>query len=171
MNNIPRADLIAQRDERFMRKALEQAQMAADRGEVPVGAVVVYADDVVASAWNQPISGCDPTAHAEVIALRAAAKAIGNYRLVDCQLYVTLEPCMMCAGAIVHSRIERLVFGAKEPKAGVVSSNLSLLQADFLNHKISVQGAVLERECGRLISEFFQMRRAQKRALKQNNAD
>ncbi len=158
---------MSERDQQFMRAALLQAQQAAQLNEVPVGAVVVLGDDIIASAYNQPISGCDPTAHAEVAALRAAAAKLGNYRLVNCELFVTLEPCMMCAGAIVHSRINRLVYGAQEPKAGVVTSNLGLLEAEFLNHRLSVDGGVLAQECGALISQFFQMRRAKKRELKQ----
>lgn len=160
-----------ERDQLYMAAALEQARHAASLGEVPVGAVVVCDEKIIARAWNQPISGCDPSAHAEIVALRRAAEVLGNYRLLGCQLYVTLEPCMMCAGAIVHSRIERLVYGASEPKAGVVASRLQLLQAEFLNHRIEVQEGVLAQQCGQLISEFFQQRRANKRALRQRNSE
>ena len=155
------------RDEQFMQAALEQAQQAALHDEVPVGAVVVLNDEIIARASNQPITSCDPTAHAEVAALRAAAHVLGNYRLVECELFVTLEPCMMCAGAIVHSRVKRLVYGAIEPKAGVVSSNMELLSAEFLNHRLDIEGGVLAQQCGALISEFFQLRRAKKRQLRQ----
>ncbi|BFM06509.1 tRNA adenosine(34) deaminase TadA [Halioxenophilus aromaticivorans] len=157
------------RDAEFMRAALQCAEQAAAHSEVPVGAVVVRGDEIIARAANQPITGCDPTAHAEVVALRAAAKALGNYRLVECELFVTLEPCLMCAGAIVHSRVQRLVFGAHEPKAGVISSQLQVLESTFLNHRVAVESGVLALECGDLISQFFHQRRQKKRALKQNH--
>jgi len=166
---------VSERDEHYMQQALSLARQASAAGEVPVGAVVVYNDSIIAEGWNRPISSCDPTAHAEIVALRQAATFLGNYRLVNCELYVTLEPCIMCAGAIIHSRIQRLVFGALEPKAGVIQSNVALLNAEFTNHRLDVKGSVLAEPCGLLISEFFQQRRAQKKsqrdATRQNNSD
>ena len=150
-------------DLQFMREALQLAACAEAEGEVPVGAVVVHEGEVVGRGWNKPISGCDPTAHAEIIALRDAATRLSNYRLPDCTLYVTIEPCAMCAGAIVHSRVARLVFGASEPKAGVVLSNGQFLDRDNLNHKVSYQPGVLADECSEMISAFFKKRRAAKR--------
>ncbi|WP_317931511.1 tRNA adenosine(34) deaminase TadA [Halioxenophilus sp. WMMB6] len=153
-------------DEFFMQQALQLAQQAADAGEVPVGAVVVCDGQVVGEGWNQPITGCDPTAHAEIVALRQAATALGNYRLVDCDLFVTLEPCTMCAGAIIHSRVKRLIYGAREPKAGVVDSNLQLLQAQHSNHRLQVVSGLLADQSAALLTDFFQSRRAAKRELK-----
>jgi len=152
----------------FMREALQLASCAEAEGEVPVGAVVVHEGKIVGRGWNKPISGCDPTAHAEIIALRDAATRLSNYRLPDCTLYVTIEPCAMCAGAIVHSRVARLVFGAPEPKAGVVLSNGQFLDRDNLNHKVSYQAGLLADECSGMISAFFQKRRAAKRREKSN---
>lgn len=149
-----------------MQQALLLADRAAELGEVPVGAVVVLDNQIVGEGWNRPISGCDPTAHAEIIALRAAAEAVGNYRLPDAELYVTLEPCSMCAGAIVHARIKRLVYGAKEPKAGVVESQQAFFQQDFLNHQVDVMGGVLEEESAAKLQCFFQQRREAKKRLK-----
>ncbi len=154
------------RDQLFMARALELATAAGSEGEVPVGAVVVCGDKIVAEASNQPIGQCDPTAHAEIVAMRRAAQAIGNYRLVDCELFVTLEPCAMCAGAMVHSRIKRLVFGALEPKAGSVISNVQLLSAAHNNHHPDVTAGVLAEQSGKLLSDFFQQRREAKRALR-----
>jgi len=150
----------------FMREALQLASCAEAEGEVPVGAVVVHEGEIVGRGWNKPISGCDPTAHAEIIALRDAATRLSNYRLPDCTLYVTIEPCAMCAGAIVHSRVARLVFGAPEPKAGVVLSNGQFLDRDNLNHKVSYQAGLLADECSGMISAFFKKRRAAKRREK-----
>ncbi len=152
----------------FMREALQLASCAEAEGEVPVGAVVVHEGEIVGRGWNKPISGCDPTAHAEIIALRDAATRLSNYRLPDCTLYVTIEPCAMCAGAIVHSRVARLVFGAPEPKAGVVLSNGQFLDRDNLNHKVSYQAGLLADECSGMISAFFKKRRAAKRREKSN---
>jgi len=152
----------------FMREALQLASCAEAEGEVPVGAVVVHEGKIVGRGWNKPISGCDPTAHAEIIALRDAATRLSNYRLPDCTLYVTIEPCAMCAGAIVHSRVARLVFGAPEPKAGVVLSNGQFLDRDNLNHKVSYQAGLLADECSGMISAFFKKRRAAKRREKSN---
>ncbi len=153
-------------DAEFMREALLLAAQAEEQGEVPVGALVVRDGEVVGRGWNRPITGCDPTAHAEIVALRQAAENLDNYRLSGCTLYVTIEPCTMCAGAIVHSRIGRLVFGAAEPKAGVVLSNGQLLNADNLNHKVAYEGGVLADECSEIMSAFFKKRRALKKEEK-----
>ena len=143
-----------------MREAMALAQEAGRCGEVPVGALVVAADGrVVGRGFNQPILRHDPTAHAEVMALRAAAAALGNYRLPGCSLYVTLEPCVMCAGAIMHARIGRVVFGACDPKTGVAGSVLDLFAETRLNHHAAVAGGVLSDECGGLLSSFFAARR------------
>lgn len=154
---------MSERDQHWMREALNLAQQAAQLGEVPVGALVVQGEEIVGRGFNMPISAHDPTAHAELVALRDAAQNLGNYRLVDCTLYVTIEPCAMCAGALVHARIKRLVYGASEPKAGVVTSNLGLLDAQHFNHQIEVQAGVLVDECALLMSEFFQARRRAKK--------
>lgn len=153
-------------DDFFMRQALLLAERADSLNEVPVGALVVCEGKVIGEGWNQPITGCDPTAHAEVMALRQAAQQLGNYRLAECTLYVTIEPCSMCAGAMVHARIGRVVYGATEPKAGVVESQQSFFEQDFLNHRVEVCGGVLADECRQRISRFFQRRRALKKALK-----
>lgn len=153
-------------DELWMARALELARLAASRGEVPVGAVVVRDGCEIGSGFNAPISGCDPTAHAEVRALRDAAARVGNYRLTGATLYVTLEPCGMCAGAIVHSRISRLVYGAREPKAGVVESTRRALEDASLNWRVEARSGVLERACSEEISAFFARRREERRRLK-----
>jgi tRNA(adenine34) deaminase len=155
-------------DERFMRAALQQARLAYDDGEVPVGAVVVQDGAIIGRGYNQPITTMDPSAHAEMQALRDAASNIGNYRLPGATLYVTVEPCTMCTGLLVHSRINRLVYGAREPKAGAVESALQLLQQPFYNHQIEVLGGVLADECSTIMSEFFQLRREAKRRLKKS---
>ena len=144
-------------DEHWMARALELAEEAERRGEVPVGAVVVGEDGELGSGFNQPIGTADPTAHAEIIALRAAARRSGNYRLRNATLYVTVEPCTMCAGALVHARVARLVFGAREPKGGAVVSRPSVLTG--LNHEVTVREGVLAEACGRRLSRFFQQRR------------
>ena len=146
-------------DAQFMREAVVEARLAGDRGEVPVGAVVVLDGVVVGRGSNQPIHGVDPTAHAEIVALRAAARTVGNYRVTGASLYVTVEPCLMCAGAVLHARIGRLVYGATEPKAGAVRSALRVLDAPSLNHRVEVAGGVLEPECRALIQTFFAERR------------
>lgn len=146
-------------DERWMRHALALARQAADAGEVPVGAVLVQAGAVLGEGWNQPILARDPTAHAEIVALRAAARGVDNYRLPGSTLYVTIEPCAMCAGALVHARVARLVFGAREPRAGAVASNLSLLDAPFLNHRIAWEDGPLAVEAAALLQGFFRARR------------
>lgn len=152
-----------ERDEHWMARALALAQQAAARGEVPVGAVLVLDDAIIGEGSNQPISSNDPTAHAEIVALRAAAHAVENYRLPETTLYVTIEPCTMCVGAMVHARIKRLVFGALEPKAGAVCSRLHLLEGTNFNHAIEYRQGVLADECGRQISDFFQQRRERKK--------
>lgn len=144
----------------FMREALSQARNAKALGEVPVGAVVVKDGRIVATGFNQPISSFDPTAHAEIVALREAAHALGNYRLPGCELYVTLEPCAMCVGAMLHARIARVVFGAGDPKTGACGSVIDLFAQSQLNHHASVTGGVLAEECGGLLREFFAERRA-----------
>ncbi len=147
-------------DHYWMQHALRLAEQAAEAGEVPVGAVIVRDGEMIGEGYNQPISSCDPTAHAEVVALRDAARRVGNYRLVDATLYVTIEPCSMCAGALVHARIGRLVFGAREPKAGVVCSHVGLLGASFLNHRVVVEEGVLGEACAMRMAAFFRGRRA-----------
>ncbi len=148
------------RDRSWMRRALALARRAADAGEVPVGAVLVRGDEVIGEGWNRPIGACDPTAHAEILALRSAAIQVGNYRLVDSTLYVTLEPCPMCAGAIVHARIARVVFGAADPRTGAAGTVFDLLRSSQLNHRAEVAGGVLAEDCGALLREFFRARRA-----------
>lgn len=142
-----------------MRRALELARHAAIAGEVPVGAVVVHGGEIIGEGWNQPIRAHDPSAHAEMVALRAAAARIRNYRLLDTTLYVTLEPCAMCAGAIVHARVARVVYGAADPKAGAAGSVFSLLNSSALNHRADITHGVLAEECGKLLKDFFQSRR------------
>ncbi|HEY1772301.1 MAG TPA: tRNA adenosine(34) deaminase TadA [Gammaproteobacteria bacterium] len=146
-------------DEKWMREALLLARQAEAAGEVPVGAVLVKDGAVLGAGWNQPIGAHDPTAHAEVMALRAAAKSLGNYRLTGSTLYVTLEPCAMCAGAMVHARVARLVYGAPDPKTGAAGSVFDLTRSDKLNHRLEVEGGVLAEECGGLLKDFFTRRR------------
>ena len=146
-------------DEGFMREALAEAARAETAGEVPVGAVVVLDGVVVGRGANAPISSCDPTAHAEVAALRDAARRVGNYRLVGADLYVTVEPCLMCVGALVHARIRRVVFGAPEPKSGALGSTLDAGAAPGLNHRFAVERGVLEAECRDVVQAFFKARR------------
>jgi tRNA(adenine34) deaminase len=149
----------AGRDAAFMRAALERAVNAGAAGEVPVGAVLVREEQIIASGGNAPIARCDPTAHAEINALRAAGRALGSYRLTDTTLYVTLEPCVMCAAAIVHARVRRLVFGAWDPRAGGAGSITNVFTLPGLNHRVDVFGGVLMEECGRLLQDFFAQRR------------
>lgn len=148
------------RDQVFMQMALDLAAQGAALGEVPVGAVLVQHGEVIGRGFNCPISGSDPSAHAEMVAIRGAAQAASNYRLPGSTLYVTLEPCSMCAGLIVHSRIARVVFGALEPKAGVVQSQGQFFTQGFLNHRVLFEGGVLAEECGSILTEFFKARRA-----------
>jgi tRNA(adenine34) deaminase len=145
--------------EHFIRAALEQARLGMAAGEVPIGAVVVAGGEIIARAFNQPISAVDPTAHAEVVALRAAAKVIGNYRLIGATVYVTVEPCMMCVGALSHARVAEVVYGAPEPRTGSLVSTLQGLQSSGLHHRFEVTGGVLESECRELMQEFFKARR------------
>mgnify|MGYP006080194127 FL=1 len=149
-------------DEFYMAKALQLAEQAGAIGEVPVGAILVKDGEIVGEGFNQPISGCDPTAHAEIVAMRNAAKNLNNYRLNDCDLYVTIEPCTMCVGAMVHGRIRRVLFGALEPRAGALQSQLQLMDQSHYNHSIEWQGGVLAQECGDLISSFFRRKRESK---------
>lgn len=147
-------------DERWMRRALELGQFAQESGEVPVGAVVVRDGETIGEGWNQPITSLDPTAHAEIVALRAAARKIKNYRLSNTALYVTLEPCAMCAGAIVHARVARVCYGAPDPKSGSAGSVFNLLDTSSLNHRVQVAAGVLRDECAEQLRRFFQSRRA-----------
>lgn len=149
-------------DEFYMREALSLARSAECLGEVPVGAVVVFEGKIVGRGFNSPIGEADPTAHAEIAALRDAARAMDNYRLPGCELFVTLEPCAMCAGAIMHSRIARVVYGARDPKTGVHGSVVDLFAVERLNHHTEVVGGVLAEECGQMLSNFFAERRAKK---------
>lgn len=147
-------------DEAWLRSAIDEARFAETAGEVPVGAVLLDPDGAILShGQNRVIRDHDPTAHAEIVALRAAGAALGNYRLAGCTLYVTLEPCSMCAGAMIHARIARLVFGAFDPKAGAVGSVLDVLNHPRLNHRIELASGVLAEECGELLNRFFQSRR------------
>lgn len=148
------------KDADYMQLALEQARAAGARGEVPVGAVLVQGAEVIARGGNQPIATHDPTAHAEIVTLRAAGQALGNYRLDDTVLYVTLEPCLMCASAIVHARVRRVVYGAFDPKAGAAGGLIDAFALKGLNHRVDVFGGVLESECASLLSQFFISTRA-----------
>ncbi|PTU75519.1 tRNA adenosine(34) deaminase TadA [Pseudomonas mangrovi] len=146
-------------DQRFMTLALEQARLGGERGEVPVGAVLVQEGEVIGRGFNCPIGSHDPSAHAEMVAIRDAARQLENYRLPGSTLYVTLEPCSMCAGLIVHSRIARVVYGTTEPKAGVAVSQGDFFSQGFLNHRVLVEGGVLAEACSELLREFFRQRR------------
>lgn len=146
-------------DQAWMRHAIRLAQRAEEQGEVPVGALLVRDGECIAEGWNQPIQLHDPSAHAEMQALRRAGQRLQNYRLLDTTLYVTLEPCVMCMGAIAHARVKRLVFGAYDPKRGAVCHALQLAEAPFLNHRVEWTGGVLERSCSELLSDFFKARR------------
>lgn len=147
------------RDEYWMKQAILLAESAKQAGEVPVGAVVVLNDAIIAEGYNRPISTRDPTAHAEIVALRTAAEKMGNYRLLNTTLYVTLEPCVMCAGAMVHARVKRLVYGAADPRAGAIVTMSSVVDLPFLNHRIEHAGGVLAGQCSELLSSFFRERR------------
>ncbi len=146
-------------DELFMEEALRAAQRALDAGEVPVGAVVVHQGKIVARGWNRNITDSDPSSHAEIMALREAGAALGNHRLGDCELFVTIEPCAMCAGALVHARIKRLVYGADDPKAGAVHSVMEVLNHPKLNHQMEVRSGVLAGRCAEVLQSFFRNRR------------
>lgn len=146
----------------YMARALELARMAEAAGEVPVGAVIVKDNQIIGEGWNRPIATHDPSAHAEMIAMRAAALALNNYRLLDTTLYVTLEPCAMCAGAMVHARVKRLVYAAADPRAGAAGTIFNITQHDALNHRLEVTGGVMAEECAAVLRNFFQSRRASK---------
>jgi tRNA(adenine34) deaminase len=150
---------------RYMQLALDQARLAWAEGEVPVGAVVVKDGEVIAVGYNQPIGRHDPTAHAEIVALRAAAEKLGNYRLPGCELYVTLEPCIMCSGAMMHARLARVVYAAVDPKTGAAGSVVNLFEQDKLNHHTEVAGGVMAEEASSLLKAFFAERRAAARRL------
>ncbi len=155
----------------WMRQALDQAHNAWALGEVPVGAVVVKDGQVIATGFNQPIGTHDPTAHAEIMALRAAATILGNYRLPGCELYVTLEPCAMCSGAMIHARLSRVVFGASDPKTGACGSIVNLFEQNQLNHHTELTGGVMAQECGALLKDFFaERRKAAQAAIKTDDS-
>lgn len=153
-------------DEYWMRHALTLARRAWEEGEVPVGAVLVQGETVIGEGWNRPIGHHDPTAHAEIMALRQGGKVLENYRLLDTTLYVTLEPCVMCAGAMVHGRVGRLVFGANDEKTGAVGSLLDVLRHPGMNHQVKIEQGILAEECAAMLSDFFRHRRAEKKALR-----
>ena len=146
-------------DEEFMREALAEAAAAGDAGEVPIGAIVVIEGEAKGRGHNQVIRTSDPTAHAEIVALREAARAVGNYRLTGATLYSTIEPCAMCAGALIHARVGRLVYGAKDERAGAVTTHFGICTTDFLNHRVKVEGGILEAECREVIQSFFRGKR------------
>lgn len=146
-------------DETFMQAAIEEARLAAAAGEVPIGAVIVRQGEIIARGQNRVLRDVDPTAHAEIVAMRAAAYVVGNYRLLDCELYVTLEPCAMCAGAMIHARLARLIYGAPDPKAGAAGSVLEVLNHPQLNHKMALNSGILVEKCSEMLKEFFRSRR------------
>ncbi len=150
---------VTPRDEMWMRQALELARQAEAMGEVPIGAVLVHRDEVIGAGFNRPIATCDPTSHAEIEVLRVGGKRLQNYRLPKTVLYVTLEPCVMCLGAIIHARVQRLVYGVPDPKRGAAGSVLALHREEFVNHRVEVIGGVLADECRMLLREFFAKRR------------
>ena len=144
----------------LMREALVQAKKALKKGEVPIGAVVVLGDEIIGRGHNQPITMKDPTAHAEIIALKEASNRLENYRLNEAIIYTTLEPCLMCAGALVHARIKKVIFAAQDTKSGVVVNNGGLIQSEFLNHKVSFEGGILEKQASKLLKDFFLEKRS-----------
>lgn len=152
--------LFSAQDQQWMQRAMVLAEQAAEQGEVPVGAVLVYENKIIGEAYNQPISLNDSTAHAELLALRQAAKHLMNYRVPGSELFVTIEPCMMCAGAMIHARVSRLVFAAREPKAGVACSHLRVFEQNFLNHRMKVEEGLFAEHCSALMSDFFKQRRS-----------
>lgn len=164
-------DYTAEQIDSFMAQALELASRGAIRGEVPVGAIVVYKNQIIGRGFNAPISQNDPSAHAEIQAMRDAAQHLGNYRLVDCDLFVTLEPCVMCAGAIMHARIRHLFYGANDPKTGACGSITNLFLEQRLNHHTEVTGGIQAAQCGKMLSSFFADRRRQHRAEKNKWAE
>ncbi|MCC2666974.1 MAG: tadA [Gammaproteobacteria bacterium] len=151
--------MISEQDIQWMRHALQLAEFAVTQQEVPVGAVLISDNSIIGEGSNCPIRLCDPTAHAEIIALRQGARHLNNYRLINSTLYVTLEPCMMCVGAIVHARVKRVVYGALDPKAGAIVSAFDIGTTQKLNHKVLYEGGALGKECGQILSDFFQARR------------
>lgn len=157
---------MSEMDEKWMAHALQLAQQAYDHGEVPVGAVIVRDGVAIGEGWNQPIGRCDPSAHAEILALRDAGAFEQNYRLPGATLYVTIEPCTMCLGALIHARIARVVYGAAEPKAGVCQSHQHIVSSDIYNHQIDFSSGILEARCTEIMQSFFKMRREQHRAKK-----
>jgi tRNA(adenine34) deaminase len=160
---------ITKQDEQFMRGAIEQAKVAEENGDVPIGAVIVYKDQIIAKAYNQREQLKDPTAHAEIIALTQAAAYLESWRLTGCTIYVTLEPCPMCAGALVLSRMDRLVYGCDDPKTGACKSLYNIVQDDRLNHRLEVTSGVLADECSQILQEFFERRRAEDSKSKIDN--
>ncbi|MGH9549746.1 MAG: tRNA adenosine(34) deaminase TadA [Terriglobales bacterium] len=160
----PRSDQAAS-DELFMEEALRSAQRALEEGEVPVGAVVVCAGKIVGRGGNRNLAACDPTAHAEIVALREAGTALGNHRLEGCELFVTIEPCAMCAGALVHARLKCLVYGADDPKAGAIRSVMQVLNHPSLNHRMEVRSGVLAGRCAEVLQSFFRLRREEKSSV------
>ena len=144
----------------LMREALVQAKKALKKGEVPIGAVVVLGDEIIGRGYNQPITTKDPTAHAEIIALKEASNRLDNYRLNEAIIYTTLEPCFMCSGALVHARIKKIIFAAQDTKSGVVVNNGGLIQSEFLNHKVSFEGGILEKQASKLLKDFFLEKRS-----------
>ncbi|MCS5549799.1 MAG: tRNA adenosine(34) deaminase TadA [SAR86 cluster bacterium] len=144
----------------LMREALVQAKKALKKGEVPIGAVVVLGDEIIGRGYNQPITMKDPTAHAEIIALKEASNRLENYRLNEAIIYTTLEPCLMCVGALVHARIKKVIFAAQDTKSGVVVNNGGLIQSEFLNHKVSFEGGILEKQASKLLKDFFLEKRS-----------
>ena len=146
--------------ELLMKEALVQAKKALKKGEVPIGAVVVLGDEIIGKGHNQPITKKDPTAHAEIIALKEASNRLDNYRLNEAIIYTTLEPCLMCAGALVHARIKKIIFAAQDTKSGVVVNNGGLMQSEFLNHKVSFEGGILEKQASKLLKDFFLEKRS-----------
>jgi tRNA(adenine34) deaminase len=159
--------MLSEHDQKWMKYALSLADKAEAQGEIPVGAVLVSDNQIIGEGWNQSITLNDPSAHAEMQAIRQAGKLVGNYRLINTTLYVTLEPCPMCAGLLVHSRIQRVVFGASDLKSGAAGSVMDLLRDERLNHQVDVTAGILAKQCADRLSAFFRHRRAQKKALKQ----
>lgn len=149
-------------DQKWMERALNLADRSRKEGEVPVGAVLVKDNEIIGKGWNQPISNHDTTAHAEIMAIRSAGLHLNNYRLPDTTLYVTLEPCTMCAGAIIHARIERVVYGAPDPRTGTAGSVIDLFSKDYHNHQVIIEGGLMQDECGQILKEFFRVRRKNK---------
>lgn len=151
--------MFSEQDQHFLARALQLAAYAEQQNEVPIGAVLVHGNTIIAEGWNQSICQHDPTAHAEIVALRKGSQRLQNYRLLDTTLYVTLEPCVMCAGALIHARIKRVVFGADDPKAGAVNSALNILDNPQLNHRVLWQSGLMQQQCSEILQNFFKRRR------------